>query len=58
MSPISLLVFLVIVGVLLYAIERVIPMDGSIKLICRVVILLFVLFYLLKSFGLLSGIHL
>lgn len=54
---ISLLVLLVVVGVVLYLVERVIPMDGTIKIIIRCVVLLAVLVYVLSAFGLLSGVN-
>ena len=50
MSLISLVVALVVVGVLLYLVERVIPIDPVIKQIIRVVVILAVVLYLLAWF--------
>lgn len=50
---ISLLVVLVLIGVGLYLIEQI-PMDGGIKTIIRVVVILCVVLYLLQAFGMLD----
>jgi hypothetical protein len=50
MGLISLLLILVIVGVLLYMVETVIPMDAGIKVVIRVVVLLVVLLWLVQVF--------
>lgn len=47
---INLLIGLTIVGVVLYLIQ-LIPMDGTIKQIIRVVVILFVILWLLQSLG-------
>jgi len=47
MSLISLVVALVVVGVLLYVVERVIPIDPVIKQIIRGVVIVAVVLYLL-----------
>jgi hypothetical protein len=56
MSLISLVVVLVIIGVLLWLVNTVIPMDGTIKKILNVVVIIAVVLWLLKVFGLLQGI--
>lgn len=50
---ISLLVLLILVGVLLYVVG-LIPMDPAILNIIRVVVILCVVFYLIRAFGLLD----
>ncbi len=55
MSLIMLLITLVVVGVILYLINTLIPMDGKIKTIINVVVVLAVCIWLLGQFGLLSG---
>lgn len=55
MSLISLLIMLVIVGVVLYLINTLIPMDPKIKTIINVVVVIAVCLWLLQAFGLLSG---
>ena len=54
---ISIIVTLIVIGLLLYLIG-LIPMDGTIKQIIRVVIIIAVVIWLLQSFGLLGSIGL
>lgn len=55
MSLISLLIVLIIVGVLLYVVETLIPMDARIRRVIEVVVLVGVLLYILQAFGILGG---
>jgi hypothetical protein len=48
---IELLIMLVFVGVVLYLVETLIPMDPAIKVVIRVVVLLFLLLILMRAFG-------
>lgn len=48
---ISLLIVLVIVGVALYLLNTLVPMDGRIKTVINVVVLLAVFLYVLQAFG-------
>ena len=50
MDLISLVVILVIIGVILWAINTLIPMDGKIKTILNVVVVIVVLLWLLSLF--------
>jgi len=52
---IGLVVFLIIVGVLLYIIQ-LIPMDATIKNIAYILVLVVVLLWLLQVFGGLAGL--
>ncbi len=52
---ISIIVTLIVIGLLLYLIG-LIPMDGTIKQIIRVVVIIAVIVWLLQSFGLLGPI--
>ena len=54
MGLIEILVTLVIVGVVLWLVETVIPMDAAIKRIIQVVVILFVCIWLLQSMGLIG----
>lgn len=54
----SVIIVLVLVGVGLFLLEKYVPMDGAIKTIIRVVAILFVIVYVLRAFGLLSGLGL
>jgi hypothetical protein len=55
MTLIGLIVVLIVIGVLLYLVNSIIPMDAKIKLILNVVVVLVVCLWLLSSFGLLTG---
>jgi hypothetical protein len=60
MSLISLLVTLIVVGILLWLVNKYIPMDGKIKKILNVVVVILVILWLLSAFGVigsLSNIH-
>jgi hypothetical protein len=54
MSLISLLVTLIVVGVLLWLVNTYIPMDGKIKKILNVVVVICVVVWLLYAFGILG----
>jgi hypothetical protein len=55
MALIPLIVTLVVIGLLLWAVESVIPMDPTIKNIIRVIVIVVVCLWLLSLFGLLPG---
>jgi len=48
---ITLLIVLVILGVCLYLVETYVPMAQPIKIIIRVVVVLFIVILLLNAFG-------
>lgn len=54
MSLISLVVTLVVIGVLLWLVNTYIPMDGKIKKILNVVVVICVVVWLLFAFGILN----
>ncbi|MCU0948496.1 MAG: hypothetical protein MUF47_09625 [Porphyrobacter sp.] len=55
MTPlISLIITLVVVGVILYLINNYLPMDGKIKSILNIVVVIAVILWLLRSFGMLG----
>jgi hypothetical protein len=54
MSLISLAVTLIVVGVLLWLVNTYIPMDGKIKKILNVVVVVCVVVWLLFAFGILD----
>lgn len=56
MSIVSLLIVLVLVGVGLYLVNSVIPMDPKIKTILNVVVVILVLLWLLEAFGIFGGL--
>lgn len=55
MSILGLVLVLVGVGVLLYIVETLIPMDARIKRIIELVVLIGVLLYILQGFGVIGG---
>lgn len=55
MSILSLLVGLLVIGVGLYLVNTVIPIDPKIKTIINAVVVLIVVIWLLHAFGVLSG---
>jgi hypothetical protein len=52
MNVVSLVVVLIVVGVILYLVNRFIPMDGKIKSILNIVVVILVILWLLNGFGL------
>jgi hypothetical protein len=53
---ISIIVTLVVIGLLMYLID-LIPMDGTIKQIIRVIIIICVVVWLLQAFGLIGSLN-
>jgi hypothetical protein len=51
MSLITIVVTLIIVGVLLWLVNTYIPMDGKIKKILNIAVVVVVVFWLLNVFG-------
>jgi len=54
MSLISLAVTLIVIGVLLWLVNTYIPMDGKIKKILNIVVVICVVLWLLFAFGILD----
>ncbi len=54
MSLISLAITLIVVGVLLWLVNMYVPMDGKIKKILNVVVVICVVVWLLVAFGVLD----
>jgi hypothetical protein len=52
---ISFLITLIVVGVVLYLLNTLVPMDARIKTVINVVVLLCVFLYALQAFGIISG---
>jgi hypothetical protein len=53
---VNVVIILIVVGLVLWLINRFIPMDYKIKQILNIVVVIAVIIWLLKAFGLLSGI--
>ncbi len=56
MSLLSLIVTLIVVGVLLWLVNNYVPMDGKIKSILNIVVVILVVVWLLQAFGLLGSL--
>lgn len=56
MSLLYLVVFLVVVGVALWAINAYVPMDQKIKTILNIVVVVAVVVWLLKIFGVIGAL--
>lgn len=54
MPLITILIVLIVAGVLLWLVNSIIPMDGKIKNIFNIVVVLVVIVWLLKVFGIFS----
>jgi len=57
-TVLTVVIVLIVVGVLLGAINRYIPMNGTIKSIINFVVIVAVIFWLLQVFGILGSLHL
>jgi vacuolar-type H+-ATPase subunit I/STV1 len=56
MSLISVVIVLIVVGVLLWAVNTYIPMDGKIKSIINIVVVIAVILWLLSAFGVIGSL--
>lgn len=56
MSLLSVILVLVLIGLLLYAINRWIPMQATVKLILNIIVIIILVFWLLRITGLLNAI--
>jgi len=56
MPILTIVLVLIVVGVLLYLINRYIPMDGKIKNILNIVVVICLIIWLLKVFGIWGGL--
>lgn len=57
MPLINVVIMLVVVGILLWAVNNYIPMDGKIKNILNIVVVIAVIFWLLQAFGLVGAMR-
>jgi hypothetical protein len=56
MPLLTILIVLVVVGVILWLVNTYIPMDSKIKSIFNAVVVIIVIIWLLKAFGLLNSL--
>jgi hypothetical protein len=56
MPLINVVITLIVVGVLLWAVNTYLPMDGKIKSILNVIVVLVVVIWLLQVFGVLGSL--
>ena len=57
MGLLELIIVLVLVGVLLYFVNQLIPMDPNIKTLLNVVVLIVLVLWVLRALGLFSSVH-
>jgi hypothetical protein len=57
MSLISIVISLIVVGVLLWLINAYVPMDGKIKKVLNIVVMVVVVLWLLNVFGVWGHLH-
>lgn len=57
MSLLSLVVILVVVGVLLYLLNRYVPMEHTIKLIINILVIVVVCIWLLRILGIMPDLN-
>jgi len=56
MSLLTIIITIVVVGVLLWAINTYIPMDGKIRTILNAVVVILLILWLLQAFGVLGSL--
>jgi len=56
MSLITVVIVLIVAGVIMYLINNYIPMDGKIKSLLNIVVIIALIIWLLKVFGILGSI--
>jgi len=54
MPLINVIIVLVVVGVLLYVVETLLPIDATIRRIIHIIVILAVCIWLLQSFGIIG----
>jgi len=57
MPILDLIIALVAVGVILYCINRFVPMEGRIKTILNIVVILVLVVWLLQAFGVIDALR-
>ncbi len=57
MDLITVVVTLIVIGVLLWAINRYIPMDSKIKSILNIVVVIVVVIWLLQGYGVIGSLR-
>lgn len=56
MSLLSLAIVIIVVGLLLWAVNQYIPMDGRIKQILNIVVIIVLVLYILQALGVLPNL--
>jgi hypothetical protein len=56
MSLLTIIVTIVVVGVLLWALNSFIPMDGKVRSILNAVVVILLILWLLQAFGVLGSL--
>lgn len=56
MSILSILIVIIVIGVILYLVNTYVPMDSKVKMIFNIVVIIVIIIWLLKVFGLFSSL--
>ncbi len=56
MSLLTLIIAIVVVGIVLWAINSFVPMQGSVKKLLNIVVILILVVWLLNAFGLIDAL--
>ena len=54
MSILTILLVIIVVGILLWAVNSFLPMDGKVKSILNIVVVILLILWLLQAFGLIN----
>lgn len=57
MTLLGLILLIVVVGLVMWAINRFVPMEGNIKTLLNVAVVIFLVFILLRATGLLDAMN-
>ena len=57
MDLLTIMIVLVVVGVLLWLVNTYIPMDGKIKKVLNIAVVVIVVLWLLRALGLFTNLH-
>jgi hypothetical protein len=56
MSLLTIIIVLVVVGIILFLINKFVPIDGNIKTVLNWVVIIVIIIWLLKAFGLFDAL--
>lgn len=56
MSLLTVILVLIVIGIVLYLIDRFVPMDATVKRILYIVVILVIVIWLMKALGLFAAL--